>query len=88
MQQGIAICARGASAPPEPIVLAFKCGTGKDREYVLAWPCPFCGAVEHRHAAVGVRVSECGRGMYLVRSNGGSISSSQCGTGVRLHRVY
>jgi hypothetical protein len=88
MQQGIAICARVSAPAAQPIVvLAFKHGIGKDREYVLAWPCPFCNAVEHRHPAVGLQVSACGQGIYLVRSNGGRISSSHSGGGAHLRRV-
>jgi len=69
--QSIAICSRTPSQPAAPVVLAFKHGG----EYELAWPCIFCNADGHRHAARGLNVAPCGRGAYFVRWNGGKISN-------------
>lgn len=41
--------------------------------YVLAWPCPFCGAVEHRHNQRGIQTSACGKGIYRVLWNRSTI---------------
>ncbi|HUY28598.1 MAG TPA: hypothetical protein VMV27_14405 [Candidatus Binataceae bacterium] len=66
---GIAIQSRTSPKPAAPVVLAFKNGG----EYELAWPCPYCGADGHRHAARGLNVAPCGKGVYLVRWCGGKI---------------
>lgn len=56
-----------------PIVLAFARKVGRRREWVSAWPCPYCSAPEHRHTERGLQISPCGRGIYTVRWNGGRI---------------
>jgi len=68
----VAICARTHATPEYPIVLAFR-HQRRAYGFELAWPCPFCREAGHRHERVGLQRSACGRGMYLVRSNGGRI---------------
>jgi hypothetical protein len=75
MQPGIAICSRASPAPSAPpVVLAFSHKVVGRVEYVLAWPCPYCGAGEHRHVSRGRQASACGRGVYHVRWSGGRIA--------------
>jgi hypothetical protein len=68
--EAIAICSR-ALPPGVPITLAFKL---KHRPgYQLAWPCPYCRGADHQHDERGLQAAPCGRGLYLVRHNGGKI---------------
>ncbi len=71
-----AICSRATMPTPvPPVVLAFKkdFARRKERGLVLAWPCPYCQTEGHEHEKSGLQTSQCGRGMYVVRWNGGWI---------------